>query len=273
MHVQQTLPLMAADAPDEIIFVDYGCPQRSGHWVEANVPQAKVVRVDDDPGFCVSRARNMGAARSTGEWLCFIDADVLVKPGFVAWLREHLKPDAYWRASRPAIGAKRDAETWGTFLCPREAFEKVGGYDEVIRGWGGEDADLYLRLGAIGMPEKSYPLEFVRAIPHDDSMRVLHDDIKEMRLHWAIITAYRDIKLYTANPTEPAQMLPIETRRTIMKEITRRVRWLDENPQATLRPFKLDLQRDRRLTAEHRLRTKASFLFEITLGATGRLDE
>lgn len=277
MHVQQTLPSIAAEAPDEIIFVDYGCPQQSGDWVQAHFPEAnypgvKVVRVDDDPGFCVARARNMGAAASTSEWLCFIDADVIVTPGWVAWLRKNLQPDAYWRASRLPTG-KRDAQTWGTFLCPRAIFEKIGGYDDVFRGWGGEDADLYLRLGAHGIPEKNFPLEFVRAIEHGDSLRMLHDDLKDKRLHWAVITAYRDIKLYTSNPSDKSQMLPRETRQSIWDEIVRRVRLLDANPQTKLRPFKIDLQRDKPLTAEHRLRTKASYVFEIALGATGRLDE
>ena len=54
-HVRETLPLIAQQAPDEIIVVDYGCPDRVGDWVTANVPQARVVRVDDDPGFSLAR--------------------------------------------------------------------------------------------------------------------------------------------------------------------------------------------------------------------------
>jgi len=58
-HLQQTLPLIAAQAPDEIVVVDYGCPQNSGDWVEAHFPGVKVVRTTDDPGFCLPRALDL----------------------------------------------------------------------------------------------------------------------------------------------------------------------------------------------------------------------
>jgi glycosyltransferase involved in cell wall biosynthesis len=78
-HIKETLPLMAAQNPDEIIVVDYGCPDGTGDWVEANFPVVKVVRIDDDPGFCVSRARNRGAAKSACDLICFIDADIKLR--------------------------------------------------------------------------------------------------------------------------------------------------------------------------------------------------
>ena len=65
-HIRQTLPRFLAEKPDEVIVVDYGCPDMAGDWVEENHPAAKVVRVTDDPEFCAARARNMGgrAARA-----------------------------------------------------------------------------------------------------------------------------------------------------------------------------------------------------------------
>ena len=68
-HIQQTLPTMVAENPYEIILVDYGCPQGTGDWAESNYPSVKVVRVNDDPGFCAARARNIGAGHSTAPWL------------------------------------------------------------------------------------------------------------------------------------------------------------------------------------------------------------
>ncbi|WP_395687444.1 glycosyltransferase family 2 protein [Caenimonas koreensis] len=272
MHVQQTLPMMVAQAPDEIIFVDYGCPQQSGAWVQAHCPGVKVVRMDDDPGFCAARARNAGAAASTSDWLCFIDADVRTAPGWLAWLRDHLRTDAYWRAARLPDGT-RDRETWGTFLCTRASFEQLGGFDEVFRGWGGEDADLYQRLGASGLHEQNYPLAFVSAISHGDHLRVLHHDNKDMRLQWAIINAYRDIKAYASDPASKAQMLPQETRQSIMDQVTSRVRQLGANPQVPLPAFKVNVSRDKLIGAGLRLRTTASLVFEIALDPKKRQDD
>jgi hypothetical protein len=52
------LPLIVAQSPAEIVVVDYGCPQRTGDWVEEQLSPVKVVRVNDDPGFCVSRPQH-----------------------------------------------------------------------------------------------------------------------------------------------------------------------------------------------------------------------
>ena len=57
-HLKQTLPLIVAMGTSEVIVVDYGCPDGTGDWVEANFPGVTVVRVDDDPGFSPARSRN-----------------------------------------------------------------------------------------------------------------------------------------------------------------------------------------------------------------------
>ena len=43
-----------------MIVVDYGCPDGTEAWVKQNFPEVKVVKVEDDPGFSISRARNLG---------------------------------------------------------------------------------------------------------------------------------------------------------------------------------------------------------------------
>src|SRR5690606_12453971 len=99
-HLRRTLPTWMAEDPDEIIVVDYGCPQGSGDWVRAHWPQVRVVRVDDDSGFCLSRARNLGAREVTADWICFIDADIVVREGWVTWMRRHLAEGHYYRPAR-----------------------------------------------------------------------------------------------------------------------------------------------------------------------------
>jgi len=175
-YLQRTLPQWMAEEPDEIIVVDYGCPQGAGDWVEANWPRVKVVRVDDDPGFCVARARNQGAAVAQAEWICFIDADVKVRPGWLEWMRANLREDGFYRAA-PVDGV-RTQETWGTVIVPRDAWRSVEGFDECFVGWGGEDADLYDRLVLAGYAERDYPDHFVVAIEHSDEERFMYSAYK-----------------------------------------------------------------------------------------------
>jgi len=127
-HIKQTLPLMVAQGADEVIVVDYGCPDKTGDWVEANFPDTQVVRVDDDPGFCTGRARNLGAQQASGDWFAFVDADIKTGPGWVSWMRDNVQPGHFYLAAQTP--GKRDPDIFGTVVCARADFEAIGGYDE-----------------------------------------------------------------------------------------------------------------------------------------------
>jgi glycosyltransferase involved in cell wall biosynthesis len=176
----------------------------------------KVVRVNDDPGFCAARARNIGAEHATAQWLCFIDADICVSPGFLQWLADNIKPDNYYRAS-PSADGERNQETWGTFVCQQEVFEKVGGYDEAFRGWGGEDDELYNRLALEKYTESEYPSDYIQAIQHDDEMRTLFYGIKKKEHHWFINQFYTTAKFDIARIRN--KPLTLQSRHALMNDI------------------------------------------------------
>ena len=177
-----------------------------------------VVRVDDDPGFCAARARNLGAKRARSTWICFIDADIKIKPGWMDWMNSHLDDRFHYRcATRDGV---RDKETWGTCLCPRKAFERVGGYDEIFRGWGGEDDDLYTRLSLSGVPETRYPADFIEPIRHDDESRLKFYDVKDRDMHHCINQFYSEAKLQIMSIQGKVAQPPLKTRRELMEYVT-----------------------------------------------------
>ena len=225
-HIQQTLPLIVAESPAEIVVVDYGCPQRTGDWVAANYPTVAVARVDDDPGFCLPRARNIGAQQTTSPWLCFIDADVKVATGWLEWMAKNLNERCFYRADK--VNGERIKDTWGTVLCRRKAFSDIGGYDEAFRGWGGEDDELYERLKLVGHAESAYPSRFVSAIEHDDQERTLFHDIKEKNLQFFVNRFYTEAKLDLIKII--GRDLPLSERQTLMNKIKQEImNWkLDE---------------------------------------------
>lgn len=216
-HIQQTLATIVAESPAEIILVDYDCPDNTGDWVETNFPTVKVIRVTDDSGFCLPRARNIGAAHSSAPWICFIDADIKVKKGWLDWMQKNLDNSCFYRASK--ANGRKPKETAGTLICTRRAFDSVGGYDEVFRGWGGEDTDLYVRLTTIvnAQPEH-YPHYFIESIPHEDDERTSFHAIKNISTQNLINRCYIRAKAHLR--ANGVHEIPLETRQYMLDTIS-----------------------------------------------------
>jgi glycosyltransferase involved in cell wall biosynthesis len=183
-HLKQTLPLMVAMPDVEVIVVDYGCPQGAAAWVRETHPKVKVIEVTDDPGFHLSRARNIGGREATAPWILFIDVDVLIDNTFSLWFREHARYGSYY------LPEPLDLEAFGTVLCSKTSFDLVDGYDEAFRGWGGEDWDLYYRLRRAGLIQGSYPLNLVDPIRHEDAERYTFHTAKSKEHHHLVSQIY-----------------------------------------------------------------------------------
>lgn len=188
-HLERTLPAALAQEGVDWIVVDYGCPDGTADWIERDHPRVKVVRVTDDPGFNLARARNLGAAAARSEWLAFLDADVLLAPGFFAQLLPRLAPGHYYL---PDAG---DPNTWGSCVVEKSAFLAVGGYDEAIDSWGGEDNDLYTMLSLRGLRRDWYPYALLTPIRHADDERTRFHGEKSVPRATQLNAVYRNLKL------------------------------------------------------------------------------
>jgi hypothetical protein len=171
-----------------VVVVDYNCPQKTGDWVKLNHHGVRVVRVTDDKGFRLARARNLGAKASTAPWLIFIDADILLIGDLLSWLRPHLKPGRFFRSG------SHDHNHFGTFVCHRSDFEQNGGYDELLVGWGREDTDLYYRLGLAGCEETFFPGSLIAAIQHSNQERTQFFPYKNRWVSHLISSLYLQMK-------------------------------------------------------------------------------
>lgn len=221
-HLRQSLPLLASQPECECVVVDYDCPDRTHAWVAENFPAVRVVHVSDAPRFNIARARNLGAQAASAPWLCFVDADILVAENFAATLLPMLRPGHYFRP------LPMSWEKWGTHLCLHADFQRAGGYDEVIEGWGGEDDDLYRRLEALGCRPASFPGQLVTAIAHDDAERTRHYDIRDKWTSQRINAFYLQLKYDIGRQTGMAaltlparQALYAEVRRSVLQDVAR----------------------------------------------------
>lgn len=177
MHLKQTLPRFCALPDTAVTVVDYGCPDHCGDWVEANFPAVKVVRIDDDPGFNASRARNIAAQEAEADYLFFVDADILVDAEAMDAINAAVTPETY--ATIDTDG--RGDGLRGTCIVPRASFEAVGGYDELLRHYGMEDTELYDRLTDFGCKDAFIPAAGFTEITHDDALRTAFFPAKSMR--------------------------------------------------------------------------------------------
>jgi glycosyltransferase involved in cell wall biosynthesis len=209
-HLRQSLPRMLALPGAEVVLVDYGCPEASGDWARRAHPEAKVVTVADDPTFRLARARNLGAAAASAEWLLFLDADTLPSPDLMTALSPLMASGAF------ATALPRIQDLWGALLVRRADFDAVGGYDEAFEGWGSEDEDIGERLADAGVTHATFDAALLEGLRHDNALRVMHHDVKDIWANNCINFVYRTAK---RDLTRLGAPLPLSERRRLYAEI------------------------------------------------------
>jgi glycosyltransferase involved in cell wall biosynthesis len=196
----------------DVTIVNYGgdCAQLSALLRDA-APLVTVVTVRDQRWFNKARAQNIGAAHSRSDLLFFCDCDILVEDGALDELVARVSADiktfgtvaevtetelnarragnvvmfGYHLKIRIANGRtlqiidnEEDAEDGtrqapGLLITHRESFERLGGYNGRLHGWGWEDQDMIARL-TLGEGLVRIESGQVKHISHDDSARIRH---------------------------------------------------------------------------------------------------
>ena len=144
-NLARTLHEFLKQGQTEVIVVDYDCPDGTSEYVARNYPLARLVSVTDQPKFNTSHARNLGAAQARGEFLVFLDADVVIADNFVAEIDRQISGQSFALFS-PQVGNSLR----GCCVVSRQFFAAIGGYDELLSGYEGEDLELYVRLRLLG---------------------------------------------------------------------------------------------------------------------------
>lgn len=213
-HLRQTLPHLVGLSLDEIILVDADCPDGSGGWVQENFSSIKVVRHRGGDTFNLSASRNTGAAAASSNWLFFVDADIQVDWDLRNWALTNVRRGSFYLAGPEQ--AEEPTGTVGTVLLERAAFEEIGGYDEVIVGYGGEDDDLYNRLRINGFTPRHFPEKYISAIRHGNEERTKFYPSRDLDRQRTENAAYAQLKSIVMSALEARKELSLEQRRQIM---------------------------------------------------------
>jgi len=141
--------------PYELIVVDNGSTDGTVPLVEARRPDATLIRNSPSRGY--GSGCNQGAAHARGEFLVFLNPDIVVPPGWleplvgcferedrVAVVSPEILPP-HWKPREANVSAVELATVPGcTMMVSRRAWEELGGFDETIfLYW--EDTDLCWR--------------------------------------------------------------------------------------------------------------------------------
>lgn len=154
-----------------------------------------------------SAQRNAGAHRSTGDYLAFIDSDMVARPDLAAQITNAFENDAaacalviteivrnggtFWSQCRrlEKIAYFGDETIEAARVFRRDAFFALGGFDEMLHG--PEDWELTDRLRRVGLRTA----RVVGPIEHDESELQLGDTFRKKRYYGrslAVFFARRD---------------------------------------------------------------------------------
>jgi glycosyltransferase involved in cell wall biosynthesis len=258
-HLKKVIDSWVNFLPHEIIVTDVSCPQKTADWLGTNYPQVKVVYQASE-SFNLSKARNLGAAAASGDWLFFVDADITLGSGFRSWIEEQAPNNRF--LVREQKNAWDGIHEQGTVLCRKADFQKIEGYDEIIEGYGGEDHDLYYKLNRIGVARLNAPRHYIESLEHGDDERVLHYFEKDKRLHSVRARIYRAFKESILSNNKSIFEVPLVTRREIWDRCQVLV---GENFDALSGggPVEMKMQLKRWLPDPYYLSGEVSFKFQI----------
>jgi hypothetical protein len=145
-NLRRTLPQFLRQRDAEVIVVDYDCPEGTSSYVAGQYPEVRLVGVKNKPTFNAPHARNLGAAQARGEFLIFLDADIIVSDDFAGSAEAVMRPGTFAVFGPPAKDSLR-----GQSVIRKTHFTSVGGFDDMLDGYGGEELELYMRLRLAGL--------------------------------------------------------------------------------------------------------------------------
>lgn len=186
-HVSQVLPSwIASDLVDEIVLVDWSSTLAIHEDILCEDicknEKVRIIRVENEKFFLSpSFALNLGIDMCRYDNILKLDIDYkLVNLNLLKILERNARPGHFFCGTVPE---KELNCYWGFAFFHRKDYERIQGFNENFRGWGGEDVDFYDRLESTGA-ERTVVLnirDFIQHLDHDDESRVANHEIKVLK--------------------------------------------------------------------------------------------
>ena len=170
-HLFQTAQRVSAwTYHSEHLILDWSSHQQIQRSQLPDDSRIRLERVDGEQRWNLCRAYNFAAHLSRGSVLLKLDADCWPDLLDASIYLDSLS-SCCWFGSGPN-------GRLGQFLMARTAFEAVGGFNEVLEGYGFDDKDLKARLDSLDFQIQSLPLSAIGVIAHSIHERVSRQDVE-----------------------------------------------------------------------------------------------
>ena len=168
-HLLETAPRLAAwPHHDEHLIVDWSSQPPLRRDDLPDDPRLRLLRVEGESRWNLCRAYNFAVARARGDLLLKLDADAWPTLAFDPQAPDLQLPGS---AAFCAFGSGPEGRK-GQLLISRHLFEAVGGFHELMEGYGFDDKDLHARLELhSGQEPRSIPSHWLEVIRHGDEER------------------------------------------------------------------------------------------------------
>lgn len=180
-HLKRSLPTwLKYKNIRECIVVDFNSDIPVENELDIQDDRIKIYRIIGVDKWILSLALNFGLRLARHSLILKLDADTILSENFFDSLEEptNFFYSGNWKMARN----ENEQHLNGIIFASREAFLRVGGYNEYIRTYGWDDTDLYERLVEQGYENKYFPLGIAKHIPHGDDIRSSKDERQDLHL-------------------------------------------------------------------------------------------
>lgn len=139
-----------------------------------NDPRVRVVRAENEPYFLSpSFSINLGVEKTSNDHIIKLDIDYeLINQDFLKYLNKILPKLTSGFFITDFHYVPNNESMMGFVIFHKSHFHMVNGYNEIFRGWGYEDLNMYDKLSRVCQKYIISNLgKFIYHIPHDDTVR------------------------------------------------------------------------------------------------------
>lgn len=224
--------------PKEIIVADDGSGEETTRLIEQFKDQIPVPLIhvwQEDDGYRLARSRNNGLLKSTGDYLIFIDDDLILHPKFITDHRNYAEKGCFYCGTRVRIGATKTAEIlanhrniisfWESDLQSRLNTFRIPFLHKLITGPG----YTYKRLRGCHMAFWKDDLIKINGFDEryqswgredsDIALRMMHAGFRRINLKWAALCYHLHHEVKEAISKNTQMMLEVMRKRSVKSEI------------------------------------------------------